>query len=147
MEELCREAPRVAGVRPGLWPRGARAAGGMFALAAVAALALGCTGLVDRWSGREEACAILAAGVPAEATVLELRDSGTTINDDPVVIFLLRVEPAGGEPFTAETRALVSRLDVPQVQPGRVLPVRYDPADPARVALDLWECPPPKARR
>ncbi len=116
------------------------------ALAAVLVLA-GCSGLVDRWSGREEACAILAAGVPARATVLELRDSGTTINDDPVVIFVLAVEPAAGEPFRAETRALVARLDVPQVQPGRVLPVRYDPADRTRVAIDLWECPPPKARR
>jgi hypothetical protein len=141
---FCRE---VRGeVEPGLRSLRARAAAGMLALAA-AALALGCTGLVDRWSGREEACAILAAGLPATATVLELRDSGTTINDDPVVIFVLRVEPAEGELFTAESRALVSRLDVPQVQPGRVLPVRYDPADPARVALDLWECPPPKKER
>lgn len=147
MEEFCREALRRAGVERGRRAQGARRAGKVLALAAVAALGLGCTGLVDRWSGREEACAILAAGVPAAATVLELRDSGTTINDDPVVIFVLRVEPAGGEPFTAETRALVSRLDVPQVQPGRVLPVRYDPADPARVALDLWECPPPKRER
>ncbi|MBK8599117.1 MAG: hypothetical protein IPN83_26870 [Holophagales bacterium] len=109
-------------------------------LAALAGTA-GCSSLVDGLSGRKEACEILAIGTPATATITRLVDTGTTINDDPVVEFVLRVVTAEGEAYEARTRALVSRLDVPAVQPGRVVPVRYDPANREHLALDLWECP------
>lgn len=101
----------------------------------------GCTTIVDGFSGRREACAILAVGTPATATIVRLVDTGTTINEDPVVEFVLEVRPPDGAPYEARTKGLVSRLDIPQVQPGRVVPVKFDPDDPARVALDLWECP------
>lgn len=107
---------------------------------AAAAAASGCTSIADRFSGRKEACEILAVGKPASATVVRLVDTGTTINDDPVVEFVLRVQPPDGDPYEARTRALVSRLDVPAVQPGRVLPVKVDPQQPARIAIDLWDC-------
>lgn len=97
--------------------------------------------MIDRVGGRAEACAILAIGTPATGTIARLIDTGTTINDDPVVEFVIRVVPEGGKPYEARTKALVSRLDVPAVQPGRVVPVKYDPANPARIALDLWDCP------
>jgi hypothetical protein len=35
-------------------------------------------------------------------------------------------------------KALVGRLDVPRVQPGAMLAVKYDPADHSRVALDMY---------
>ena len=112
------------------------------ALGLVALLvASGCSSLIDSVGGRTESCAILAIGKPATGTVTRLIDTGTTINDDPVVEFVIRVVPERGEAYEARTRALVSRLDVPAVQPGRVVPVKYDPANPARIALDLWECP------
>lgn len=31
-----------------------------------------------------------------------------------------------------------SRLDIPRFQPGETVPVRYDPQNPARVALDVY---------
>lgn len=112
-----------------------------------AGLALGgCTAILDRFSGRGEACAILAIGVPAQATVLRLVDTGTTINDDPVIEFVLRVDPADAPAYEARARALVGRLDVPAVQPGRVFPVRFDPQQPQRVAIDAWECEPQDPR-
>ena len=103
--------------------------------------AAGCGSMVDGFSGRTEACAILAIGRPATGTILRLIDTGTTINDDPVVEFVVRVVPAEGDPWEAHTKGLVSRLDVPAIQPGRIVPVKYDPKNPARIALDLWECP------
>ncbi len=51
------------------------------------------------------------------------------------------MNPDGAAPYEAHTKALVSRLDIPQIQPGRVVPVRYDPNNRARVAMDLWDCP------
>ena len=101
----------------------------------------GCATLFDSFSGRAEACRILSTGVPATATIERLIDTGTTINNDPVVEFVLRVMPSEGPTFEAHSKSLVSRLDVPSFQPGRVVPVKYDPHDTSRVALDLWECP------
>lgn len=108
-------------------------------LAVVATLS--CTSIVDRFSGRKEACEIIAIGRPATGTIVRLIDTGTTINNNPVVEFVLQVVPVEGEPYEARTKSLVSRLDVPAVQPGRVVPVKYDPLDRMRIALDLWECP------
>ena len=108
-------------------------------LAALAGLP-GCTSMVDHFSGRGDACEILAIGTPAKGTVVRLIDTGTTINDDPVVEFVLAVDPPNGEQYEARAKALISRLDVPQFQPGRVFPVKFDPKDRSRVAIDLWSC-------
>jgi hypothetical protein len=110
------------------------------ALFGVLLAAWGCAALVDHYSGRGETCAILAIGQPATATIMRLIDTGTTINQDPVVEFVLEVHSQAGEDYEAHSKALVSRLDIPQVQPGRIVPVKVDPADRRRVALDLWDC-------
>ena len=71
---------------------------------------------------------------------MRLIATGTTINQDPVVEFVLEVHAPGGEVYEAHSTALVSRLNVPQFQPGRTVPVKVDPPDRRRVALDLWDC-------
>jgi hypothetical protein len=120
-------------------PSAAAALAVVAGLAAVATLA-GCTSFIDGFTGRKEACAILAIGTPASAVITRLVDTGASINDNPVVEFVLRVSPPGGEPYEARTKGLVGRLDVAAFPPGRVLPVKFDPANPSRVAIDLWEC-------
>ncbi len=100
----------------------------------------GCASIFDNFSGRKEACEILAIGESANAKIVRLIDTGMTINNDPVVDFELEVRPAGGEPYSAHSKGLVSRLDIPQFQPGRVVPVKFDPKDRSRVALDMWDC-------
>lgn len=97
----------------------------------------GCA-VVDRLSGEGEARRIRRVGQSAEALVLAIADTGMTVNDDPIVEFRLRVRPVSGEPYEVRTRGLVGRLDVPQVQPGAVLPVAIDPADPQKVALRMY---------
>ena len=104
-------------------------------------LAVGCA-VVDSMSGEGEARRIRQVGTPAEALVLAIRDTGMTINNDPVVAFSLEVRPAGGRPYQAETRGRIGRLDVPQIQPGAVLPVSIDPGDPRKVALRLYQAAP-----
>lgn len=99
-----------------------------------------CSAIVDPFSGRGEACAILAIGKPATATIVDISDTGVTINKDPVVAFDLEIHPEHAAPFRANTKALISRLDVPQIQPGRTVPVKYDPKQPSRVAIDGWAC-------
>jgi hypothetical protein len=76
-------------------------------------------------------------GLPAEATVLKVWDTGWTINDDPRVGLLLQVRPPGGTPYQVETKSVVSRLVVARLQPGAVVQVRYDPHDARKVSLAL----------
>ena len=100
----------------------------------------GCVfGIGDHITGEARANAIRRIGRPATAYVLQIWDTGVSVNDNPVVGFRLEVHAEGLAPFTAETKALIGRLDVPRIQPGAVLSVKYDPADPTRVALDIYE--------
>lgn len=113
------------------------------AVAAVAAALMAVCGggcaIAGRMSGVSDARALHEAGKPAEATILEIWDTGMTVNDDPVAGFLLEVRPAGGDAYRARTKLRIPRLAVPQFQPGRVVPVRIDPRDAAHVALDIYE--------
>lgn len=74
-------------------------------------------------------------GLQAQATILEVRDTGTTINQSPLVHLKLQVEPGDRPAFQADTELLINRLQVPQIQPGVKVAVRYDPESHA-VALD-----------
>jgi hypothetical protein len=106
-------------------------------LAALLGLA-GCA-MIDRMSGVSEAKALQSMGTAAQATILEIWDTGTTVNDDPVIGLEVLVYPAEGQAWRATiARSLISRLDVPRFQPGQTIPVRYDPQSPSRVALDLY---------
>lgn len=79
---------------------------------------------------------LMRSGKQAEATILEVEDTGVTINEIyPLIKVRLEVRPPGGEPYRAETKMLVNRLEVPQIQPGLVVPVMYDPRDPSSVAI------------
>ncbi len=74
-------------------------------------------------------------GIAAPAKVLQVRDTGTTINDDPLVGLLLEVTPAYASPFQAEVKTLVSRLNAALVQPGITAEVVYDPQKPQRIQV------------
>jgi hypothetical protein len=114
-------------------------------LAAALALTAACAA-IDRATGESEARLLRQAGTPAWATVLRLWDTGITINDDPVVGMEVEVRPSPpteGAPFRAVIpKSRISRLEVPRVQPGMEVAVRYDPNDPSRVALDDPPFPP-----
>ena len=70
---------------------------------------------------------IATKGIPAEGKILKISDTGTTINNNPVVRLLLEVYPSGQPPFQAETERLIPRLQIPQIQPGAVVKLKYDP--------------------
>lgn len=78
--------------------------------------------------------AVLKNGRPAMAKIVAITDTGTTINENPVVRFTLEVTPSDGMPFQAEAEKLISRLQVPSIQPGAMVHVMYDP-DSKAVAL------------
>ena len=77
-------------------------------------------------SGRANAVT-LSNGLPADAIILKLSDTGTTVNQNPMVRMLLEVRPPNEPSFQAEVERLISRLEIPQVQPGAAVRVKYDP--------------------
>lgn len=78
---------------------------------------------------------LLQQGVAAQATILKIWDTGVTLNDNPQVGLLLEVQAPDRDPFRVEMKSIISRIALPQIQPGRVVPVRYDPQNPSKVAL------------
>ena len=79
---------------------------------------------------------ILATGEPAHAVIISAADTGVTINDCPQARLTLEVRPAGRPPYVAETTFLVGRLQTGMIAPGMSVQVRFDPADPSRVAVE-----------
>lgn len=79
---------------------------------------------------------VLARGLPAQATILKITDTGTTINQNPLVRLLLEVHPQNEPPFQAETERIIPRLQIPEIQPGVMLEVKYDPASKDVALID-----------
>jgi hypothetical protein len=103
----------------------------------VLALPLAGCGSMLRAFGGGMTPALAASGVPAAAEILELWDTGWTINDSPVIGMKVRVLPDEGPPYEAVIeKTTISRLAVSQFQPGNVIPVRFDAHDPRVVAVD-----------
>ena len=75
----------------------------------------------------------MANGSKGAGTVVSVRDTGTTINDNPRVEMVFRVEPLDGGPaFDLTKKTTVSRVEIPRQ--GDRYPVWYDPQDPGKWA-------------
>lgn len=91
---------------------------------------------------------LLATGILArgEITSMSLSNTTLTVMNGPVertCTFTLRVMMDGRAPFEATVNQRVQEIMIPQLQqPGTVLAVRVDPADPSRVAIDFSSQPP-----
>ena len=79
---------------------------------------------------------LLATGEAAPAVILAAEDTGVTVNDSPRVRLTLEVRPAHGAPYRATATMLVGRLQVGMLAPGMRARVKFDPADPNRVAVE-----------
>lgn len=79
---------------------------------------------------------LMQTGVSAQAQILKVWQTGMSVNDQPQLGLLLQVQPTDGTPsFQAEAKKVVPLVQIPQFQPGGVLEVKYDPANPKEVAI------------
>lgn len=78
------------------------------------------------WNTLEQS-ELVHAGSRAPGVVIEVKDTGTTVNNQPRVRLRLRVQPEGEPPFEVERKLLVSRLAIPRA--GERVEVAYDPDD------------------
>jgi hypothetical protein len=81
---------------------------------------------------------LLESGAIANARVLELSKTGISRGPNtPLVRLKLEVQPSQGQgpPFQVELEMGVSVVDLPKLQPGSVVAVRYDPRDHGNVLI------------
>jgi hypothetical protein len=88
-----------------------------------------------RWLRNSYGSGDIKNGVTAPATIKRTWDTGTTINDSPLVGFELQVTPPNGVPFTAKCKKVVNRLQVVYFQPGQAITVSYDPTNPKKIHI------------
>lgn len=86
------------------------------------------------------AAQLFATGSHGDGEILDIRDTGTRINDRPRFEFKIRVTPDdGGAPFEIKRKVTISRLWIPQV--GDHLQIAYDPEDDDEVSLRRGDAP------
>jgi hypothetical protein len=74
------------------------------------------------WLEKEK---IRKKGIPAKATILSVSDTGTMVNNQPLLRIGLEVHPPYDSRFTAMVEYVVPYSFLPQVQPGNTLQVFY----------------------
>jgi hypothetical protein len=79
--------------------------------------------------------AAYGGGVAGNATVNAINDTGTTINNAPVVEMDLTVSVPGKEPYHVKHRQLVALSALPRFQPSAMFPVRVDQHDPTTLVI------------
>ena len=75
---------------------------------------------------------LLVHGLPGQARVDSISDTGVTINNDPMIRLHVTITPQTGAPYQASESKVVSRLQMPASLVGQVLEVRIDPKNPQR---------------
>ncbi len=81
---------------------------------------------------------ILQSGIPAQATIRQVWQTGTFVNYNPQIGLQLEVMPPNGAPYMTQVNAVVPMVNIPQFQPGVVVPVKIHPTDPSKVELNVY---------
>lgn len=81
---------------------------------------------------------LLQEGIAAQATLKQVWETGTYLNNQPQLGMLLEVRPPGGQPYQTQATAIVPMLNLHQFQPGALLNVKISRTDPSKVALDIF---------
>lgn len=75
-------------------------------------------------------------GYATNARVMQVSDTGVTVNNAPQVKLLLEVTPPNGAAYLVETKQLISRLQTSMFQPGMMVPVLIDLNDKNSIVLN-----------
>ena len=100
----------------------------IFIIMMVCAVALLVHSSMDIWRRQRRTGAdgiIVREGVPAQAVIVSIADSGTRINDQYVLDIGLEVTPAFGPAFAAQVTQTIPIFHMVRIQKGMTVPVRY----------------------
>lgn len=82
---------------------------------------------------------LIKRGVPGTAVILNADPTGSVYNSQPEVRLRLRVSPAEGGTYEAETVMIINPIYAPQFQPGKTVKIKYDREDRSKVAIEETE--------
>jgi hypothetical protein len=77
---------------------------------------------------------LLQTGIPAEAKILKVRDTGTTVNEQPEIELLLEVQPKSGGKWGHPSEGC-PHFRAAWYIPGARVGVKVDPKNPNRVVI------------
>jgi hypothetical protein len=115
--------------------------GGGFSIAATVLLGVGALlfviGVYLKIRGRRRA-RIYHSGVPGDAVIKAVNQTGVMVNNQPMYGFDLEVTGQGFAPVATTHREVVPFWYLNRVGPGERVPVKVDPSNPTRVIFD-WD--------
>ncbi|MCZ7684036.1 MAG: hypothetical protein M5U28_36800 [Sandaracinaceae bacterium] len=83
---------------------------------------------------------LVATGMPGQALIVQIADTGMRINDQPRLQIVVDVHPMPGHPpfapFRTTHTGTVPMMAMARVAPGATVPVKCDPANPANLTID-----------
>jgi len=79
---------------------------------------------------------LLLTGRRANGKIMEVWDTGVTINNQPQIGMTIEVTPDTEMPFRAEVKQVIPRLQTFYYRAGISCIVRYDPSDKSKVAIE-----------
>ncbi len=104
----------------------------------ISLVVLGATGffLYRMFKGLSQNSGLVKTGIPAPAVILNVADTGVTMNNSMQARLTLQVTPADRPPFQAVATTFVNRFQVGMLVPGASVQVKYDPSDITKVAIE-----------
>lgn len=114
--------------------------GGFYLTAAI----LGVVGILlllwgRRWArGYQEAQRLRVQGVPGQAQIVGMRQTGVSLNDQPQIELNLSVQTEMHGAYPVTVKEYVPMMMLGALSSGRPLPVKVDPANPQRLVVE-WE--------
>jgi hypothetical protein len=92
-----------------------------------------------RWSRAfADAQRLKSQGVPGQATITGMRQTGVYVNEQPQIELQLRVQTEMHGPYDVTVKEYVPLMLLGTLSSGRPLPVKVDPANPQRLVIE-WE--------
>ncbi|OGC21743.1 hypothetical protein A3J90_00470 [candidate division WOR-1 bacterium RIFOXYC2_FULL_37_10] len=85
-------------------------------------------------------------GVDGQARILEVIQTGTQINNQPMMKLKLEVSTSNQPPYIVEDKFMVPLMGLSLIRLGAVIPVKVDPKNPKRVAINAWNINPSEKR-
>ena len=84
---------------------------------------------------RDRAMNVVHNGVKGQGTIISMRDTAVSINNDPEVEFEIAVQLPDRPAYRVTHRQVIHHLVKDQFQVGAGVPVRVDPQDPDSIVI------------
>jgi hypothetical protein len=98
-------------------------------------------GGLDSWRASVADKRLASLGVPTRATIVGVKQTGGSVNEQPELELRLELELPGDAPYQALHCQVIAQLHLSRMTLGQQVPVLVDPEDHAWMRVDTarWE--------